>query len=178
MIQIKAQYLGNSAGLSSEYWPESVMTASYLINRTPSAALGRLSSLTKLRKNLSIQDRDEYSYLKASKCIVYALDKSIPKSEKMKERAKTEFLVEYNPRKIYRILLLDEEMVIGTRDVLFDKTLFIHNFKNLTPTAEVVSVIDFNMISVIPHFIFDIPDHPIRNNEPESQIIESELQSE
>ncbi|KAI0992828.1 hypothetical protein K3495_g15356, partial [Podosphaera aphanis] len=111
VIQTKARCLGNGANLPYEYWPEFVMTAAYLINRTPTSVLQWLSPLSKLRKSLGIPDRDEYSHLKAFGCIAYALDKSIPKGEKMKPRAKSGFLVGYNSRNIYRILLLEEEMV-------------------------------------------------------------------
>ena len=93
MIQTKARCLGNSAKLPAEYWPEFVMTAAYLINRCPASSLGWLSPLSKLRQSLGIPDRDEYSDLKAFGCAAYALDKMIPKGDKMKPRAKKGFLV-------------------------------------------------------------------------------------
>ena len=111
--------------LPTEYRPEYVMTAAYLINRTPTASLQWLSPLSKLRQTLGISDRDEYSHLKAFGCTAYALDRSITKVQKMRPREKAGFLVGYNSRNIYRILLLDEEIVIGTRDVTFDETLIL-----------------------------------------------------
>lgn len=169
VIQTKARCLGNSANLPSEYWPEFVMTAAYLINRSPSSSLSWLSPLSTLRKSLKIPERDEYSHLKAFGCIAYALDKSIAKGDKMKPRAKTGFLVGYNSRNIYRILLLDEEVVIGTRDVVFDETLFSFNQQEPTMEDESMPVIDFTMVRTVPDIFFDIEDIPIRNNEPNSQ---------
>lgn len=96
------------------------MTAAYLINRIPTVTLGWLSPLPKLHQVLGISERDEYSHLKAFGCKANALDKSISKGEKMKPRASGESLIGYNSRNIYRILLLDEELVTGTRDVVFD----------------------------------------------------------
>lgn len=59
MIQTKARCPGNGANLPHENWPEYVMTAAYLINRTPTSTLGWLSPLSKLRKYLNVPDRDE-----------------------------------------------------------------------------------------------------------------------
>ena len=84
VIQTKARCLGTSAKLPTEYWPEFVMTAAYLINRSPTSSLEWISPLSKLRQALGIDDRDEYSHLKAFGCTAYALDKSIPKGDKMK----------------------------------------------------------------------------------------------
>ncbi|KAI0991696.1 hypothetical protein K3495_g16491, partial [Podosphaera aphanis] len=93
VIQTKARCLGNSAKLPKEYWPEYVMTAAYLINRSPTSTLNWLSPLSKLRQTLGIPDRDEYSHLKVFGCTAYALDKAITKGDKMRPRAKTGFLV-------------------------------------------------------------------------------------
>ncbi|KAI0992165.1 hypothetical protein K3495_g16021, partial [Podosphaera aphanis] len=87
----------------------------------------------------------------------------------MRPRAKTGFLVGYNSRNIYRILLLDEEIVIGTRDVTFDETRFVSDHDELTTENYSIPVIDFTMTTLIPDITFDIEDFPIRNNEPNSQ---------
>ncbi|KAI0996919.1 hypothetical protein K3495_g11263 [Podosphaera aphanis] len=169
VIQTKARCLGNSASLPSDYWPEFVMTAAYLINRSPTSSLGWLSPLSTLRQSLKIPERDEYSHLKAFGCTAYALDKSIAKGDKMKPRAKTGFLVGYNSRNIYRILLLDEEVVIGTRDVIFDENLFLFNRQEPTVEDDSITVIDFTMTTPVPDITLDIEDVPIRNNEPNIQ---------
>ncbi|KAI0991201.1 hypothetical protein K3495_g16986, partial [Podosphaera aphanis] len=104
----------------------------------------------------------------------YALDKSIPKGEKMKPRAKSGFLVGYNSRNIYRILLLEEEMVIGTRDVIFNETQFYED-KPASPEDEGIPLIDFLISSPVPDLIFDIEDLPIRNNEPNSQTLDDDI---
>ncbi|KAI0992063.1 hypothetical protein K3495_g16123, partial [Podosphaera aphanis] len=174
VIQTKARCLGNSAKLPKEYWPEFVMTAAYLINRSPTSTLDWLSPLSKLRQTLGIPDRDEYSHLKVFGCTAYALDKNIPKGDKMKPRAKAGFLVGYNSRNIYRILLLEEELVIGTRDVIFDENRFISEHDKLTAEDDSIPVIDFTMTPSIPDIIFDNEDIPIRNNEPNSQTSDDE----
>lgn len=95
----------------------------------------------------------------------------------MRQRAKTEFLVGYKSRYIYRFLLLDEEMGVGTRDVIFDETLFSHSQANITPNDDAIPIIDFKMVSDISDFVLDNSDNRIRNNESGSQILEDELQS-
>ncbi|KHJ31949.1 hypothetical protein EV44_g3809 [Erysiphe necator] len=161
VIQAKARCLGNGAGLPAEYWPEFVMTAAYLINRTPTATLNWLLPLSKLRMALEIPDKDEYSHLKAFGCTAYALDKSIPKGEKMRPRAKRGLLVGYNSRNIYRILLLDEEIVIGTRDVIFNENLFLDDHQEQEVEEDSIPIIDFKMICPQPSIIFDDEDVPI-----------------
>ncbi|KAI1006666.1 hypothetical protein K3495_g1554 [Podosphaera aphanis] len=154
------------------------MTAAYLVNRTPTSTLDLNSPLSKLRRVLGIPDRDEYSHLKAFGCTVYALDKSIPKDEKMKPRANTGFLAGYNSRNIYRILLLDKEVVIGTRDVVFDETLFFDNEQQpiLDEELIIIPLIDFQMISSVSDIIVDEDDPaPIRNNEPDSYTNDNEI---
>lgn len=146
VIQTKARCLGNGTDLPAEYWPEFVMTAAYLINRTPTATLNWLSPLSKLRMALEIPDKDEYSHLKAFGCTAYALGKSIPEGEKMRPRAKRGFLVGYNYRNIYRILLLDEEIVIGTRDVIFNKNFFLDDHQEQEAEEDSIPIIDFKMI--------------------------------
>lgn len=83
------------------------MTAEYLINRTPISTLDWMSLLSKLRRELNIPERDEYSYLRSFGCTAYAMDRSVSKGDKMKPAANIGYLVGHNSHNIYGILLLD-----------------------------------------------------------------------
>ncbi|KAI0998917.1 hypothetical protein K3495_g9279 [Podosphaera aphanis] len=87
----------------------------------------------------------------------------------MKPRAKTGFLVGYNSCNIYRILLLDEEVVIGTRDVTFDEARFLTDHYEPTAEDDLIPIINFIMIPPTPEITFDIEEILIRNYEPNSQ---------
>ena len=118
---------------------------------------------------MSIHDRDEYSHLKAFGCTAYALDKAISKGDKISLRAKKGYLVGYNSRNIYRILLLEEETVIGTRDVTFNESLFLGDQQESTSENEIVPLIDFSMIPSNYSIVYDLENPSIRNNEPNSR---------
>ncbi|KAI0993520.1 hypothetical protein K3495_g14664 [Podosphaera aphanis] len=87
----------------------------------------------------------------------------------MKPRAKKGFLVGYNSRNIYRILLLEEEMVIGTRDVTFDETLSLDDQQELVPEDESIPLIDFSMVPLSYGIVCDTENPLLRNSEPDSQ---------
>lgn len=57
-------------------------------------------------------------------CKAYALDKHIPKTEKMAPRAHTGYLVGYDGTNIYNIWIHSQHKVIRTRDVIFDEQSF------------------------------------------------------
>lgn len=95
----------------------------------------------------------------------------------MRPRAKKEFLVGYNSRNIYRIILLDEEIVVGTGDVIFDESLFLDDQQEQETDEDSTLILDFKMIPALPDFIFDGEDIPIRNNEPSSQTSDEEVKN-
>lgn len=84
------------------------------------------------------------------------------------------YLVGYNSRNIFRILLLEKGLVIGTRDLTFDETLFLDKNKRLIPFEDPILQVDFSMIPSVPDYLLENKTPPVRHNWSSSQINEDE----
>lgn len=116
LIILKARALRVGANLPDRLWPETVQAAVYIFNRTPSRRLGWRTPFELLHGK-----KPSVSHLRVYGCKAYALDKNIPRNEKLKERALVGYLVGYDSTNIYRIWFPPEDRIIRTRDVTFDE---------------------------------------------------------
>lgn len=98
LIILKARALRVGANLPDRLWPETVQAAVYIFNRTPSRRLGWRTPFELLHGK-----KPNVSHLRMYGCKAYALDKHIPRTEKLKERALVGYLVGYDSTNIYRI---------------------------------------------------------------------------
>ena len=125
VIIFKARSMRIGARLPEDLWPETVVTATYLVNRTPSKQLGWKTPLETLHVALGSQDPiPQIVHLKAYGCRAYALNHHLPRTKKLQPRAHIGYLVGYESSNIYRVWIPSERKVILTRDVTFDETLF------------------------------------------------------
>lgn len=119
VIVTRARAMRLAAQLPAELWPEIIMTAGYLNNRTPKRVLQwktPYEALTAVKPQLS--------HLHPFGCRAYPLNKHIPRLQKLAPRAFIGYLVGYDSSNIYRIWIPSQQKVIRTRDVTFDDDLF------------------------------------------------------
>ncbi|KAF4305818.1 Integrase catalytic core [Botryosphaeria dothidea] len=104
------------ANLPERLWLETVLAATYIHNRTPSKVLK-----WKTPFELAHGTKPNVAHMRVYGCKAYALNKNIPRSEKLQERALVGYLVGYDSTNIYRIWYLPEDRIIRSRDVSFDE---------------------------------------------------------
>jgi hypothetical protein len=119
VIVVKARCLCIAANLPANLWPETVKTAGYLNNRTPKRHLGWKTPIEALT-----EQKPSLSHLHVYGCRAYALDKHIPRLDKLRPRAHIGYFVCIDSTNIYRIWIPSQSKVIRTRDVTFDDKLF------------------------------------------------------
>ncbi|EKG09416.1 Integrase catalytic core [Macrophomina phaseolina MS6] len=116
-IVIKARAMRIGANLPERLWPETVLAATYIHNRTPSKALK-----WKTPFELAHGTKPNVAHMRVYGCKAYALNKTITRSDKLQERALVGYLIGYDSTNIYRIWYPPGDRIIRTRDVTFDES--------------------------------------------------------
>ena len=80
--------------------PKIYVTAGYILNRTPTKALG-----WKTPFKMVYHKKPSIAYLRQYSCRVYALRPQIPRGDKLTPRALIGYLVGYDTLNIYRVWL-------------------------------------------------------------------------
>ncbi|XP_013601587.1 PREDICTED: uncharacterized protein LOC106309050 [Brassica oleracea var. oleracea] len=114
-----ARALRFQANLSIEYWGECVLTAGYLINKTPSTLLGNKTPFEKLYGHAP-----GYKHLKVFGCLAYAhnLDH---KGDKFESRSRRCIFLGYPyGKKGWKLFDLERQRVFTSRDVVFHEKTF------------------------------------------------------
>ncbi|KAI1003263.1 hypothetical protein K3495_g4940 [Podosphaera aphanis] len=111
--------MGLEASLPTNLWPETVICAGYIANRTPIRQLG-----WKTPFEVVYGSKPGYSHLRIFGCRAYALKKHILNSRKLDSRAHIGHLVGYESTNIFKIWIPSRNKVIKTRDVTFDEDTF------------------------------------------------------
>lgn len=113
------------ANLPTLLWPEAVRASVYILNRTPSDALGGKSPYQALAKKAGWPTTKPYvGNFKAYGCVAYVLDEDVTRGAKFDSRTKLGRLVGYETYNIFRIWLPSEHKIIRTTNVTFDETSF------------------------------------------------------
>jgi hypothetical protein len=118
-IITKARAIQTHARLPHDLWPEAVQTTGYILNRTPTRKLGWKTPYEGVKNK-----KPRLAHLHPFGCKAYALQKHIPKLEKLNPRAHVGYFVGYDSTNIFRIWIPSKNTVIRTRDVTFDHTSF------------------------------------------------------
>ncbi|GJY65189.1 putative RNA-directed DNA polymerase [Tanacetum coccineum] len=150
-----ARALMFQGGLPLNMWPEYVLTATYLINRLPTAVLSGKSPYECVYKTEpNLLHLKTFCYL----CFLTVLNKS----DKFGSRADKCVFVGYDfNKKGYKLYNLDQKKFIFSRDVKFYETVF--PFKNNSFTKEYV--FEENGINDL-NFINETNDNSLRSNDP------------
>jgi hypothetical protein len=116
----RARSMLSNANLQQELWEETITTAFYLVNWSPSVAID-----CKIPEEVWIGHPCDYSNLKIFGCDVYAL---IPKNQcsKLDSKSKKYIFVGYDDVvKGYRLWDPTTHKIIISRDVVFDESPLI-----------------------------------------------------
>lgn len=106
------------SGLPLKYWGEAILTAVFLINRTPSSVLKGQTPFELIYKRLPKLD-----HLRVFGCLCFATRLNI--SDKFSDRAEKSVLIGYSAeKKGYKLLSLDSGVIFFSRDVKFYETIF------------------------------------------------------
>lgn len=115
-ITEKARSMISSAKLSKTFWGEAVLTATYLINRSPSRAL---QNIKKTPFEMWHNKKPVLKYLKIFGSTVYALNKV--RKRKFDEKSIKVILVGYEPNG-YKLWNEESRKFMIARDVVVDET--------------------------------------------------------
>ncbi|KAL0451427.1 UNVERIFIED_CONTAM: Retrovirus-related Pol polyprotein from transposon RE2 [Sesamum latifolium] len=142
-----------SASLPIQFWDDAILTATYLINRTPTKVLGWKTPYEKLYGKIP-----HYNHLRTFGSLCYATDIS-PHKSKFQNRALRCVLTGYAMhKKAYKLFDLDNHHVIFSRDVQFYEGTFpfstISQNDTSLPMPNVQLQLDHMMETVSP------PDSP------------------
>ena len=114
-----ARSLRFHAALPLNFWGDCLLTAAYLINRTPSPLLKNKSPYEVLFNELP-----DYSLLKTFGCLCYATSLPHPTDKFAQRAVKGVFLGYPFAKKGYKVLNLNTRKVFLSRDVKFFETIF------------------------------------------------------
>ena len=113
-IVIRGRAIRLHAGLPKEYANECVMSAIYLLNRTPVEAIYWNCPYTKVKGI-----KPSVAHLEVIGARAYVLNEKLPRGAKLESRALIGHLVGFDSTNIFRVWLPTIGRVIRTRDVVF-----------------------------------------------------------
>ncbi|KAF7112856.1 hypothetical protein RHSIM_RhsimUnG0185000 [Rhododendron simsii] len=160
-----ARALRFQANLPLSFWGECILTATYLINKTPTLLLQNRSP-----HEVLFCKQPSYSTLRVFGCLVFAHNANI--KHKFDQRAKPGIFVGYPyAQKGYRIYDIKSKTIYVSRDVVFHETIF--PFHDVTPTPTPTPVISLP-IEDHPRYDYYSPSSTIASPMPNSSPSASE----
>ena len=125
VILTKARAMRIGARLPTNAWSELEPMAAHIANRQPCEVLGWKTPYEYLQEKLGIPEarrRPAGVHLRVPGCRAYPRDKDVPRAAKNAPRAHIGYLVGYDSTNIYRIWVPSRDIVLSTRDVIFDES--------------------------------------------------------
>ena len=113
------------ARLPANAWSELEPMAAHIANRQPCEVLSWKTPYEYLQEKLGIpatRRRPAGVHLRVPGCRAYPRDKDVPRAAKNAPRAHIGYLVGYDSTNIYRIWVPSRNIVLSTRDVIFDES--------------------------------------------------------
>ena len=125
VLILRARGLKAQARFPTRLWPEIIIAAAYLLNLTPMEALGWISPLEFLQKELGIATHvPRLAHLVVYGARAYFHNKNMPKLDRLEPNAGIGYLCGYQSSNIYRIWMPAEKTIKPFRDVTFDEGKF------------------------------------------------------
>jgi hypothetical protein len=137
----RARAMRIHANLLKDLLHEMYRTAAYIVNRTPTEALGWKTPYEVVwgRKPL-------VAYMRPIGCRAYVYNRDLRAADKLESRTLIGHLVGYQGTNIFRIWLPTKDTVIVTRDVVFEPTLFfdgIYGYASTSVIEEVIELLEY-----------------------------------
>ncbi|CAM8989719.1 unnamed protein product [Rhodiola kirilowii] len=137
--------------LPLQYWGDSVLTATYICNRLPSAVLNGKSPFEVLMKK-----EVSYDLMKTFDCLCFATNTN-PNKGKFDSRATTGVFLGYPyGQKGYKVLSIQDHHVFVSRDVVFHENIFPFA-KDIREVADFTVHLPINTVP-LPQFSNDVSD--------------------
>lgn len=144
-----ARALMFESGLPLRFWPFSILTSTWLINRNPSRILGWVSPYSVLFKK-----DPNYMMLRPFGCLAYVIDLHPTRSKFSPRNHKCIFLGYSASHKGNLLFDLEHEKLLTSRDVHFvTYTYHFRNQENLSPTVPVLPMVNPNNPEHQPHLM-------------------------
>ncbi|KAK1918636.1 hypothetical protein P3342_001685 [Pyrenophora teres f. teres] len=124
---------------------EMYRTAAYILNRTPTEALGWKTPYEAVwgRKPL-------VAHMRPIGCRAYVYNRDLRAADKLESRTLIGHLVGYQGTNIFRIWLPTKDTIIVTRDVVFEPTLFFKGMDGYASTPVIEEVIELLEYPEVP----------------------------
>ncbi|KAL2237379.1 UNVERIFIED_CONTAM: Retrovirus-related Pol polyprotein from transposon RE1 [Sesamum indicum] len=143
--------------LPRQFWADSILTATFIINRLPSPILNWKSPYELLHKTIP-----SYHFLKTFGCLCYVTN-VMPHKSKFEPRAnKCVFIGYVQGQKAYKLYDIDHRSIVISRDVVFHETSF--PYKTITHDTEPYPI-------PLPFTILNSTAEPEATTTPESSQI-------
>jgi hypothetical protein len=125
VILTKARAMRIAARLPANAWSELEPMAAHIANRQPCEVLDWKTPFEYLQEKLGVPETRRQPagvHLRVPGCRAYPRDKDVPRGAKNTPRAHIGYLVGYDSTNIYRIWIPSRNIVLSTRDVIFDES--------------------------------------------------------
>ena len=130
-LQMKTRTLLADAHMPIKFWPEAVITAAYLVNRTPTHAINDEIPYTKW-----YDERPGLHHLRVFGCICYAVIPQGVRDGKLGPTTRKCVMLGYDPdHKAYRVFDTERRMVVVSSQVKFDEYKMYYQTKNVSQTT-------------------------------------------
>lgn len=129
------------------FWGDSILTATYIINRIPSTVIGNKSPFEVL-----FSKPPSFDHMRTFGCLCYATN-TLPSKTKFEPRANpTVFLGYPLGQKSYKLFDLTHHKYITSRDVIFHETIFPYQTKNIHNPTLPEDTIPLPQFSTLDHY--------------------------
>ena len=154
-LQFKARVMMAAASMPIEFWPEAILTTSYLLNRIPARSI---HNDTPFKRWFNAEPGAEH--LRCFGCIGYATVPSDLRHGKLSSTAKPCMMLGFDRNhKAYRVFDPESKTIIVSSQVRFDELIYFYESKMLKSTVQLETITSGNVaggISVGP--IISNPD--------------------
>jgi hypothetical protein len=124
VIIIRARSMHIDSELPPFMWPEVLLAAGYLLNRTPRQSHNWKTPLEVLQTFMNFKDlKPKCGHIRVYGCRAYPLIQDNPKLNKLGPRSVIGYLCGWDSTNVFRIWIPSLHKVIRTRDVVFDESV-------------------------------------------------------